>query len=311
MERKQFLKALGLIGAGSILPGQIKANRIDLPVKPDKQRVLRIAHITDIHIADHKAASKGFAKCLHSIQNMEDAPDFIINGGDAIEDALFRTKPDVNKQWALWHAILKNECSLKIKNTLGNHDIWGLYTEKKDFLYGKKFAQEKLHLDKTYYSFDANGWHFIFLDSTQKKSNGLWYTAKLGAEQMEWLENDLASIAPSTPVLVVSHIPILCANVFLDDVKQRFGKFQIPGSWMHNDVKEIVALFNKYKNVKLCVSEHIHLQDKVEYNGITFCCNGAVSGDWWKNEYYHETRAGYAVIDLFNDGSFLNIYVSY
>ena len=144
MERKQFLKALGLIGAGSILPGQVKANRIDLPVKPDKQRVLRIAHITDIHIADHKAASKGFAKCLHSIQNMEDAPDFIINGGDAIEDALFRTKPDVNKQWALWHAILKNECSLKIKNTLGNHDIWGLYTEKKRFFIRKKIRAGKI-----------------------------------------------------------------------------------------------------------------------------------------------------------------------
>lgn len=311
MERKSFFKALGLIAAGNFLPNTIKAEVAAPLINSEPKRVMRIAHITDIHISKDKTAIDGFTKCLHYIQNMQDTPDMIINGGDAIEDALLRTKSAVRNQWNLWHDILKNENSLSTYHTIGNHDVWGLYSEKRDFLYGKKFAQEMLELDGTYRSIDANGWHIIFLDSTQKKANGLWYTAKLGEEQMDWLKNDLAAVNMATPVLVVSHIPILCANVFLDDVKQRFGKFHIPGSWMHNDVKEIMQIFNRHKNVKLCLSGHIHLQDKVQYNGVTFCCNGAVAGDWWRNEYYHETKAGFGVVNLFDDGSFTNEYIHY
>jgi 3',5'-cyclic-AMP phosphodiesterase len=311
MERKSFFKALGLIAAGNFLPNTIKAEVTAPLINSAPNRVLRIAHLTDTHISNDETAKQGFVKCLHHIQNMQDKPDLIINGGDAIEDALYRTKPDVKKQWGLWHSILKNESGIKVYNTLGNHDIWGLYTEKRDFLYGKKFAEEMLHLDNTFSSVDINGWHIVFLDSTQKKSNGLWYTAKLGEEQTDWLEHDLQSVSPETPVMVVSHIPILAANIFLDDVKQRFGKFHVPGSWVHTDVKSIVGIFNKHKNVKLCLSGHIHLQDRVEYNGVTYCCNGAVAGDWWDNEYYHETRAGFGLVDLFADGSFRNEYVSY
>lgn len=311
MERKNFLRSLGLLAAGTMVPLKGKSVvTINEPL-PTKQRSMRIAHLTDAHIADNKNARNGFIKCLHAIQQMEDTPDYIINGGDTIEDALYNTKSNVNKQWDLWHSILKNECSIKVNNTIGNHDIWGLYTEKKDFLYGKKFAQEKLHMEHTYYSVDQCGWHIIFLDSTQKKSNGMWYTAKLGEEQIDWLSRDLAATPANTPVLVVSHIPILCANIFLDNVKQRFGKFQIPSSWMHTDVQEIVSLFNQYPNVKLCISGHIHLQDKVQYNNVMYCCNGAVSGDWWRNEYYHQTKAGYAIIDLFSDGTFENNYMHY
>ena len=305
------MRSLGLLAAGNLVAGAVQSNTVSVDAPKGPQRVLRIAHLTDVHISENKDAVKGFEKCLHYIQNMPDAPDYIINGGDAIEDALFRTKPDVKKQWGLWHGILKSECGIQVHNTLGNHDIWGLYTEKRDFLYGKKFAQEMMHMDNTFRSVDINGWHIIFLDSTQKKSNGLWYTAKLGEEQMDWLERDLAATDAKTPVMIVSHIPILCANIFLDEVKQRFGKFHIPGSWMHNDVKDIVALFNRHDNVKLCLSGHIHLQDRVEYNGVNYFCNGAVSGDWWKNTFYHETKAGFAMVDLYDDGSFKNTYTHY
>ncbi len=68
--------------------------------------------------------------------------------------------------------------------------------------------------------------------------------------------------------------------------------------------------FNQHKNVKLAVSGHIHLTDRVDYNGVSYCCNGAVSGRWWFGKYQH-TEAGYAIIDLYDDGSFTNTYVSY
>lgn len=37
-------------------------------------------------------------------------------------------------------------------------------------------------------------------------------------------------------------------------------------------------VFNQYKNVKLAVSGHIHLTDRVNNNGVSYCCNGAILG---------------------------------
>jgi hypothetical protein len=62
--------------------------------------------------------------------------------------------------------------------------------------------------------------------------------------------------------------------------------------------------------VKLAISGHIHLLDEVVYNDVTYYCNGAVSGNWWKGDY-HQTPAGYAVINLYEDGTFNREYIAY
>ena len=98
-------------------------------------------------------------------------------------------------------------------------------------------------------------------------------------------------------------MPILTATGFYEG-NEKTGNWVVPGSWMHLDFNEIKKLFMAHGNVKLCISGHMHLQDFVVYNGVTYCCNGAVSGSWWGSEYYHETHAGYALIDLYEDGTF-------
>ena len=77
---------------------------------------------------------------------------------------------------------------------------------------------------------------------------------------------------------------------------------------MHIDARRIKDLFAKHPNVRLCLSGHEHLVDQVTYNTTTYCCNGAVSGAWWKGSY-HECAPGYGLIDLYDDGSFYNQYV--
>ena len=59
----------------------------------------------------------------------------------------------------------------------------------------------------------------------------------------------------------------------------------------------------KGHNVRLLASGHIHLVDRVEYLGMTFVCDGAVSGAWW-NGANQEFTEGRGVIDLWHDGSF-------
>jgi len=79
---------------------------------------------------------------------------------------------------------------------------------------------------------------------------------------------------------------------------------------MHTDAARLVALFDQHPNIRLCMSGHIHLYEQVLYNGVTYISNGAVSGNWWKGTRYR-TENGYAIVNLYDDGSFENEYIPY
>ncbi|MDX1638731.1 MAG: metallophosphoesterase [Balneolaceae bacterium] len=213
MKRKDFLTSAGL---ASLLP--LLGTGSGLQEQPGKERVLRIAHITDVHLhnnpEDPYSAPKGLERCLHHLQSQEDPPDIIFNGGDSIDDALAEGRTGVKKQWNLWHRILKQENSLPVVHCIGNHDVWG-QGPKSAPLYGKKWAMEAMELERRFYSFDRAGWHVIVLDSTHTV-DGEWYTARLDEEQFQWLKHDLEQVPEQTPVFVLSHIPIMCAAAFFD-----------------------------------------------------------------------------------------------
>ena len=71
---------------------------------------------------------------------------------------------------------------------------------------------------------------------------------------------------------------------------------------MHIDARRLKNLFHAHPNVKLCLSGHMHLADSVDYLGVRYACNGAVCGSWWDGNY-HEFGPGYAMVDLYEDGS--------
>ncbi|HVU57851.1 MAG TPA: metallophosphoesterase [Puia sp.] len=309
MNRRELLKRAGLLGVFGSLSG---AGLLAEPaaVVSTKKRVLRFAHLTDIHIEPELRAAEGLAACLHHLQSQKEAPSFIMSGGDSVFDSLQAKKDRVELQWRLWHEVWKKENSLPIEYCIGNHDCWGM-GEKSDPLYGKKYALEKMRLDKEYRSFDKGGWHFIVLDSIHPKQDGSWYTIRLDDEQFAWLENDLATTPADHPVVIVSHAPILSAAVLAVDkqVKDEEG-YVLGGGNMHTDAGRIIGLFDKHPNVRLCLSGHIHLNEQVTYNGVTYISNGAVSGNWWNGKHFR-TDNGYAMVDLYDDGSFDNEYFSY
>ncbi|HEY0867837.1 MAG TPA: metallophosphoesterase [Fimbriimonas sp.] len=256
-------------------------------------RALRIAHLTDIHVTDGRGAPEGLARTLRQVQALPDRPDFILTGGDQVMDVFRESEEAFRTQWSVFHSLMRDELELPIEHCIGNHDVWG-WGERE----GKRRAMEQLGLSHAYRSFDRNGWHLVVLDSTHPFGDG--YTAKLDEPQYEWLEADLASTA--LPVLIVSHIPILSAAAFLDGehVKED-GDWHVPGAWMHVDVKRLKALFGRHPRVKACLSGHLHLVDRVDYNGVSYYCNGAVCGAWW-NGCYQECAPGYALVDLYDDG---------
>ena len=303
MQRRNVLKSLGLLSAGLGLGTETLAKS-----SAANQPVLRIAHLTDIHMQHFLGAAKGLERCLHHLQNLDRKPDFIFNGGDAIMGLKQASLRQNERQFDLFKEVLTSENSLEVYQCIGNHDIW--HSEKADFYGEKKRAQDFLELPEPYYSFQKKGWHFIVLDSVQHDAGKKNYVGKLQEEQMDWLKNELNTVSSDTPVCIMSHIPILSACVFFDGKNYKGQTWQLSGSWMHADASELTELFYKYPNVKLALSGHIHLLDKVVYNKVTYCCNGAVSGAWWMGSY-KQTSPGYALADLFEDGSFEVTYQPY
>ena len=300
MERRLALKTLG---GALLIPSLSLGNNTG-----SKKKVLRIAHLTDIHLKNQFNAPERFTRCLHHVQQQLPKVDLILNGGDVVFDINKENIGAINDQWKLSNSIMQSECSLPVHYCLGNHDIWWNEDDKGQTLYGKQYAMDQLKLVKPYYSFNQMGWKFIILDSVHLDIDGTWYIGKLGDEQFTWLENELKATDQATPVLVMSHIPILTAtNLIEDDI---VNKWVMLGGDMHTDTSKIIELFYKHPNVKLCLSGHIHLREKLVYNNVTYLCNGAVSGAWWEGNR-RETAPGYGLIDLYADGSFDESYVNY
>lgn len=310
INRRKALKSLGL-GALSVTTMMAShpsksSNEADIKKKP----ILRIAHLTDMHVFPDSPAEEGVKKCIEHALNHHGKINFFINGGDIIMDALNENKEKVEEQWKVWRRIKADYPDLKIYHCLGNHDVWGLTPDLETFP-GKAWALKEHNMDCPYYNFETNGWHFIVLDSTIQKADKTWYTAKLDTTQRLWLENKLTTLPADAPIMVISHIPILGATPFLDGDNAKTGDWIVPGAWMHTDAKSLVNLFYKHKNVKVCISGHIHLVESLKYHDITYHCSGAVSGNWWKNEPYELTQKGYAIIELFDDGNHNYKYVEY
>ncbi|MCC8425278.1 metallophosphoesterase [Mucilaginibacter sp. UR6-11] len=300
MERRSALKNIG----GLLLVPGLGMGMSAAKAKP----VLRLAHLTDVHLKDEFGAPAKYVKCLHHLQQQNPKPDLILNGGDIVFDMNKENINAIDRQWQLTKSILKNECSIPTHYCLGNHDIWWYENNKGQSAYGKQYSLDQLQLSKPYYSFTQNGWKFILLDSVHLDIDNTWYIGKLGDEQFAWLENELQSTDPKMPVLVLSHIPILTAVLMIED--NIVNKWQMLGGDMHTDTAKIINLFYKHPSVKLCLSGHIHLRDKVVYNNVTYICNGAVSGAWWEGNK-RETAPGYGLIDLYADGSFDEKYINY
>lgn len=316
--RRSFLSTAGavMVGAG-IARGSAHCGELE-PISPSeperrRKRALRLAHLTDVHVQPERGAADGMMAALRHVQSCNDPPRLILTGGDAIMDSLATDSERTALQWRIWNDVIRGECSLPVEHCIGNHDVWGWDREKsqtsgKERQWGKERALAALGLDRRYRSFDRAGWHIVVLDSIFPDQETV-YQGRLDDEQFEWLENDLNKASKDSPIMIVSHIPILTvASIeFEDQLKDDPRRRRMTS---HQDAKRIVDLFKTHPNVKLCLSGHLHLTERIEYAGVTYVCSGAVCGNWWKGRH-HGTEEGYALVDLYDDGSFDWHYVDY
>lgn len=300
LNRRSFLRSIGLAGLATAATPLIAA--ATPATVSTARRVLRVAHITDIHVQPGAVPEYGMARALHTLNGLAERPDFIITGGDSIMDAMSTPKDKVKAMWQTFHSTMENENSLPVYHTLGNHDHFNISRNKGSYADGKKWACEEFQIQKSYYSFDKGQWRFIILDSVHPKPVIPGYLAKLDDEQMDWLKRTLADTPRDKYVCIVSHIPILAICTLFDGARNHNNLWTISGSNQHDDAKELKELFYKSGNVKACLSGHIHLIDQLDYLGTTYYCNGAVCGAWWGGSN-QEFAPAYTVMNFYDDGS--------
>jgi len=154
-------------------------------------------------------------------------------------------------------------------HVIGNHEMDGGFTREQ--------VVEYFGMPTKYYSFDANGFHFIVLDGNDKKENPTpGYARYIGPSQLEWLRADLRGAVG--PTMVVSH--------------QSLENPQ--GVENAAEVRGILEEANReagWTKVFAALSGHHHIDYAKAINGIQYIQVNSMSY-YWVGEKYRRTRFG-------------------
>lgn len=272
LERRAFLKGGALILTGAAF------NSPSLFADEDA-RPVRVGLITDLHYADKApAGTRHYRETLAkleeaAIQFEQDKPAFLVELGDLIDAA---DSVEVEQRYL---KTINHEFSAICSQrhyVLGNHCVDTL--KKEEFL--GEVGQEK-----SYYSFDNEGIHFIVLDSCFRsdgepygRKNFKWTDANIPAVELEWLSADLK--ANNKPVIVFAH--------------QRLDVSNNHGVRNNADVRHILEQSGR---VMAVFQGHSHQNDLKEIGGIHYCTLVAmVEGSGAQNN-------GYSLMDIKPNGT--------
>ena len=283
INRRRFL---GMLGAAAAMPAAA------IPVPPAHAHDFSFLFLTDTHLEPELNGVQGVALAMREARGIR--ADFAIQGGDHVFDALGVSKPRALQLYDQYGKT-EQDLGLKVHHTLGNHDVFGVYTASgaspTDPLYGKKMYAERF--GPTWYSFDHKDVHFVVLDSIGITDDH-HYEARIDPEQLDWLRNDLAVMeqqAPRRPVIVVTHIPLATAVLFYAPPAPVAAK----GSDFING-PAVIKLLEGY-NVLAVLQGHTHINERVDFHGIPFITSGAVCGNWWHGTRYG-TPEGFTVVTV-------------
>jgi len=249
IDRRGFLKCMAWAGTGALCVlqgGVLKSYSLSNPFGQHKaaQGELSFVQISDSHMGFNKPANPDVVATLRAAVDKINAlpvpPEFILHTGDISH----LSKPE---EFDTVDQILRSARPKDVFFVPGEHDV--LEDDGKQYRerYGKNTK------GTGWYSFDQKGAHFIGLvNVVNLKAGGL---GSLGAEQLEWLEEDTKHLSKSTPVVVFAHMPLW--NVYPD------------WGWGTEDSAQALSYLKRFGSVTV-LNGHIHqIMQKVEGN-VTF-----------------------------------------
>jgi 3',5'-cyclic-AMP phosphodiesterase len=204
---------------------------------------LTFLQISDSHVGFDKPANPNalgtLEEAIAKVNAQPQKPAFMIHTGDISHLSLDSQFDDADR--------IISQARLDVHYVPGEHDF--LDADRK--LYLQRYGRGTKGAG--WYSFDANGVHFVGLVNVfDLKGGGM---GDLGAEQLEWLEADLKGRSASTPIVLFAHIPLW--TIYPD------------WGWGTDDSAQALSYLKRFGSVTV-LNGHIHqVMQKVEGN-VTF-----------------------------------------
>jgi 3',5'-cyclic AMP phosphodiesterase CpdA len=273
LPRRDFFKVMGASAGAIMAKGLLPPHSFQLvevahaAAPPGVAEKFTFAYVSDTHLYSPKLNDqfiRAAMKAVEDVNRLDPQPDFVLFGGDLAQLGQ-KEELDIGRQ------ILK-DVKAPIKMMVGEHD-WYLDLGEE---WKKSFGAPT-------YSFDHKGVHFVVLLSVVEKD---FWTAKgltpmqrmqtvagldnsnqsafeVGAEQREWLKNDLAKVNRKTPLVVFSHSPLY--------------KYYRAWNFWTDDAEEVQALLRPFETVTV-VHGHTHQLLTNRIGNIYF--HGVLSTAW-------------------------------
>ena len=246
LSRRKVLECMTWVGTGVVwsvaggVPHSLGLIDQALAAEP---KGFTFVQISDSHMGFDKPANpnaKGtLEEAIDRVKALPQKPAFMIHTGDISHLSKEQQFDDADQIIA--------QAKLDVHYVPGEHDI----VDPEIKIYKERYGRGTK--GPGYYSFDANGVHFMGLVNVANlKGGGM---GSLGDEQLEWIENDLKGRSASTPIVVFAHIPLWT-------VYPQWG-------WGTEDSARALAYLKRFGSVTV-LNGHIHqVMQKVEGN-VTF-----------------------------------------
>lgn len=234
--------------------------------------------MSDIHLQEELNAIEGFKKAIDTINKIN--PDFVITGGDLIMDALDVSYDDAIAAFNLYKDV-SQKINAPVYNTMGNHDIFGVYSDDEKILYHPEYGEKMFEniLGPSYQSFTHKGWKFMILNTVEETENKK-YHGLIDSTQVSWIEEELSKTDSEIPIVISTHFPFISAYNQWSQERTVASS----SSWIIKNGKEVLELFKNH-NLKLVLQGHLHIQEYIEINGVHFITGGSIASDWWEGSY--------------------------
>jgi 3',5'-cyclic AMP phosphodiesterase CpdA len=247
MSRRQLIRHTAWFGAAvgfAVVGGEVISHvgGTALAEHAQGRPTLRFAQVSDSHLgfsgAPNPNVTDTFGNAIDRINNLGYAPDFVIHTGD-ITHLSSPGQFDQAKQ------MLSGLKTPHVFTVPGEHDSVDDAGQKYRSIFGAGSRGDG------WYSFDIAGVHVIALVNTLN----LKKLGHLGADQLEFVEKDVAGLSSDTPIIVISHIPL-------------FAMYPDWG-WGTDDAVQALGYLRRFASVT-CLNGHVHqLFSKTEGN-VTF-----------------------------------------
>jgi len=245
--RRKVLECMTWAGTGVLwtVAGGVPASLgiIDEAIGAE-QKGFTFLQISDSHIGFNKEENPNapgtLQEAIDRVKALPGNPAFMIHTGDISHLSKPAQFDDAEK--------IISQARLDVHYVPGEHDLVDPEAGK---LYRERYGRDTKGAG--WYSFDANGVHFTGLvNVVNLKAGGL---GNLGAEQLEWLEDDLKGRSASQPIVVFAHIPLWT-------VYPQWG-------WGTDDGAKALGYLKRFGSITV-LNGHIHqVMQKVEGN-VTF-----------------------------------------